>query len=34
MLLFTIAQKWVAFLTHCLYFLRLLSAKEYSSLEQ
>lgn len=33
-LLFTTAQKWAAFLTHCLYFLWLLSAKEHSSLGQ
>lgn len=34
-LLFTTPQKWAAFLPqHCLYFLRLLSAKQYSYLEQ
>lgn len=34
-LLFTTPQKWAAFLSqHCLYFRRLLSAKQYSYLEQ
>lgn len=33
-LLLTSARKWAAFLTHCLYFLKLLSAQECSSLEQ